>query len=966
MPPPRPGNLKDPQVAGLFNGDDPDKIYTDLREIGHGSFGAVYFARHIETKEVVAIKKMSYSGKGSQDKWQDIIKEVRFLEEVKHENTIEYKGCFLKDHTAWLVMEYCLGSASDIVEVHKKPLREVEISAICQEALQGLVYLHSMEKIHRDIKAGNILLTEDGTVKLADFGSASLSCPANSFVGTPYWMAPEVILAMDEGQYDGKADIWSLGITCIELAERKPPLFNMNAMSALYHIAQNDSPSLSHGEWSDEFHNFINVCLQKSPADRPTGSDCLSHPFVRKTRRPDVLLELIMRTKEAVRKLDNLQYRRMKKLIMNGSSATDEPDGAPNVHIPHLHLQSAEAASIADEDISVGDDMSSQDDDQLDSKSGSLASQHSANYASSQSSLTSLTAANHPDELLPQVVLQRDRSPPLSTQLHSMIQEWPSLSSRSGSYSPQSWKVQASGGSGRSSEVPANNFATIRTTSIVRQEIKQHAHSNEYRNFTVYKRLRKQHQKELQSGNFTVYKRLRKQHQKELQSMETRFKGEMEEHKQRLDREYENLRAKCNKELDRLKATHISDLEKHNKSMAAQEKKLLRDMSQTHENEKRSLTDQTKKNNKEDMDKMKKGLDLSTSRREREDMVRVYKETLAQKQREAEVQLEKQQKDIVELALRKFKRRALLSLHHLEQKLLREEMGQRRAQAEYEHSMLVRHHESTQDLEYKHLAALQRLKDEQLKRQHDSERDNQRDYNSRAEQDLRKKHSLEVKQQPRSLKAKEIQIRKQFNEAVKTQQRQYKALKEHILQITVKPEQKPVAKKLKEEQMRKLAALGDQYEASIAEMLQQQNVRLDESQVVEAGELRTRLQQELELLMVYQSKVKENADAQHKRERRVLEERVSLRRALLKQKMEEERAALRQEEADRWRVVQERQGRDQARFDRDTRAMMLNAAEVLAASQDPPAMDDHLAARCSSLSLSASSSTNSFTSQTPL
>ena len=161
-------------------------------------------------------------------------------------------------------MEYCLGSASDIIEgncpmqenimavyfkptcfisVHKAPLREEEIGAICKDALAGLGYLHSLTRIHRDVKAGNILLTEDGTVKLgcssateqhsysqmsdvfsfcgvvADFGSASLVCPANSFVGTPYWMAPEVILAMDEGQYDGKVDIWSLGITCIELGQ---------------------------------------------------------------------------------------------------------------------------------------------------------------------------------------------------------------------------------------------------------------------------------------------------------------------------------------------------------------------------------------------------------------------------------------------------------------------------------------------------------------------------------------------------------------------------------------------------------------------------------------------------------------------------------------------------------------------------------------------------------------------------
>ena len=120
-----------------------------------------------------------------EQKWQDIIKEVKFLVNLRHKNCIEYRGCYLKDQTAWLVMEYCLGSASDIVEVHKKPLREEEISAISSDALNGLEYLHSMNRIHRDVKAGNILLTDNGTVKLADFGSASMVCPANSFVGTP-------------------------------------------------------------------------------------------------------------------------------------------------------------------------------------------------------------------------------------------------------------------------------------------------------------------------------------------------------------------------------------------------------------------------------------------------------------------------------------------------------------------------------------------------------------------------------------------------------------------------------------------------------------------------------------------------------------------------------------------------------------------------------------------------------------
>lgn len=316
MPSARPGNLKDPEIADSFNRHDPEKIFDDLREIGHGSFGAVYYARCKLTKEIVAIKKMSYAGKQSVEKWQDILKEIRFLRQLEHPNTIEYKGCHLRENTAWLVMEYCVGSASDIIEVHKMPLHEEEIAAICEGVLGGLSYLHSLGRIHRDIKAGNILLTETGVVKLADFGSAAIKCPANSFVGTPHWMAPEVILAMDEGQYDGKVDVWSLGITCIELAERKPPYFNMNAMSALYHIAQNDSPALQAEDWSDTFRNFVDSCLKKSPNERPTSTKLLTHAYVTRPRLPNVLTELIARTKAAVREWDNLNYRKMKKILM--------------------------------------------------------------------------------------------------------------------------------------------------------------------------------------------------------------------------------------------------------------------------------------------------------------------------------------------------------------------------------------------------------------------------------------------------------------------------------------------------------------------------------------------------------------------------------------------------------------------------------------------------------------------------
>jgi thousand and one amino acid protein kinase len=163
--------------------EDPSKLFTEQTEIGHGNFGAVYFAKNVKTNEIVAIKMMNYGGKQSSEKWQEIQKELKFIRELNHRHCVSYKGCYVKDHYAWLVMEYCLGSASDLLEVNKKPLGEVEIATIMRDSLDGLGYLHSKDYIHRDIKAGNILLTDDGIVKLADFGSASFISPANSFVG---------------------------------------------------------------------------------------------------------------------------------------------------------------------------------------------------------------------------------------------------------------------------------------------------------------------------------------------------------------------------------------------------------------------------------------------------------------------------------------------------------------------------------------------------------------------------------------------------------------------------------------------------------------------------------------------------------------------------------------------------------------------------------------------------------------
>uniref|UniRef100_A0A8C7USM2 non-specific serine/threonine protein kinase n=1 Tax=Oncorhynchus mykiss TaxID=8022 RepID=A0A8C7USM2_ONCMY len=839
----RAGSLKDPEVAELFYRDDPEKLFTDLREIGHGSFGAVYFAHDIRTNEVVAIKKMSYGGKQSNEKWQDIIKEVKFLQKLHHPNTVEYRGCYLREHTAWLVMEYCLGSASDLLEVHKKPLQEQEIAAITHGALQGLVYLHSHNMIHRDVKAGNILLTEPGQVKLGDFGSASIIAPANSFVGTPYWMAPEVILAMDEGQYDGKVDVWSLGITAIELAERKPPLFNMNAMSALYHIAQNESP-------------------------KPFSLPLPQHHFLCRERPHTAVMDLIARTKDAVRELDNLQYRKMKKILFHEALNGPQPEGGEEEEDVEQYM------------LRTGTVNSMESSHSLPSMSISASSQ--------SSSVNSL--ADGSDDSGEMAMMQEGEQTVTSNSsvLHKPLQ-------------PPSRGEGREGGR-RKGHRSRDHFATIRTASLVTRQIQEHEQGSALR--------------EQMSG----YKRMRRQHQKQLMGLENKLKAEMDEHQLRLDKELENQRNSFGGEGDKLSKKHQAILEKETKAALAEEKKFQQHILAQQKKELTSLLESQKRQYRARKEQLKEELNENqlTPKREKQEWLVHQKECLQQLQAEDEAGLLRRQRQYYELQCRQYKRKMLLARHNLEQDLLREDLNKKQTLKDLECAMLLRHHESTQEMEFRQLGSVQRTRADLIRTQHQTELTNQMEYNKRREQELRQKHAVEVRQQPKSLKSKELQIKRQFQDTCKIQTRQYKALRNHLLENTPKSDHKAVLKRLKDEQTRKLAILAEQYDHSINDMLSTQALRLDETQEAEYQVLRIQLQQELELLNAYQSKIKIHTDSQHEREAKDLEQRVSIRRALLEQRIEEEMLSLQNERSERIRTLLERQACEIESFDSES------------------------------------------------
>ncbi|GCB59999.1 hypothetical protein scyTo_0011041 [Scyliorhinus torazame] len=308
---------------------NPEESWQLMGELGDGAFGKVYKAINKETGVLAAAKVIEVK---SEEELEDYMVEIEILASCDHMYIVKQLDAFFYENKLWIMIEFCLGGAVDATMLElDRGLTEPQIRVVARQMLEAVDYLHSQKIIHRDLKAGNVLLSQDGNVKLADFGVSAKNTKTlqkrETFIGTPYWMAPEVVMCetMKDTPYDYKSDIWSLGITLIEMAQIEPPHHELNPMRVLLKIAKSDPPTLDNpSKWSKDFKDFLKKALDKNPDTRLSAAQLLQHPFVSNVSSNKPLRELVAEAKAEV----------MEEIEDNREEAEDDDSSEPLSPLP--------------------------------------------------------------------------------------------------------------------------------------------------------------------------------------------------------------------------------------------------------------------------------------------------------------------------------------------------------------------------------------------------------------------------------------------------------------------------------------------------------------------------------------------------------------------------------------------------------------------------------------------------------
>uniref|UniRef100_A0A8C6TP55 non-specific serine/threonine protein kinase n=1 Tax=Neogobius melanostomus TaxID=47308 RepID=A0A8C6TP55_9GOBI len=762
---------KKKQYEHVHRDVNPEEIWDIIGELGDGAFGKVYKAQNKQNGTFAAAKVIDTK---TEDELEDYMVEIEILASCDHHHIVKLLDAFYFEGKLWILIEFCAGGAVDAIMLElERPLTEPQIRMVCKQTLEALLYLHENKIIHRDLKAGNILLSLEGDVKLADFGVSAKNTKTlqrrDSFIGTPYWMAPEVVMCetSKDRPYDYKADIWSLGVTLIELAQVEPPNHEMNPMRVLLKIAKSEPPTLMHpSRWSPEFSDFLRRSLDKNVDHRWSTAQLLQHPFVTSVTDSKPLRELIAEAKAEVTEIIEEKHVSLpvpghKRAPSDASVASSEDEkvtpaaSALESVVENKESEPAEdraSDKLSDEGLGTSEvdkteeeklnDVSDVNDEDL--KESAVPSKHEEEKTVVIEEAVPQDAVSVPENEMDSEAKTEQGSPALvkpeaekdsdsgsssaadsnSLDLNLSISSFLSKSKEGGSISSRRQKKTLK----KTRKFMVDGVEVSVTTSKI---VSENDTKSEELRF-----LRRQELRELrllQKEEQRAQQQLSNKLQQQREHIYRRFEQETTAKKRQYDQELENLEKKQKQTIERLEHDHTSWLRDEAKRIKSEQDKELskfQNMMKNRKKEVRMEVGQSPKHmRKELMKRLKEDLTLTKSAEEQEF-------------------LQKQQQEL-DSALKKIIQQHKLEISTIERDCLNHKQQLLRAREAAMWELEERH------LQEKHQQLKQQLKDQyflqrhQLLKRHEKEMEQMQRYNQRLIEELKNRQTQERARLPK-------------------------------------------------------------------------------------------------------------------------------------------------------------------------------------------------------------------------